>query len=319
MQQQEIRQKAAPATTISITPSTLTKKVGDEFTMEVHMDTAANQLVALQLNISYDPTKLEAEWIHNGTMFPNIISSGKVENGIVSIALSAQNTATPVTGTGLVATIDFKAIANTTTPVSVAFTKDTYAGALSEPSSTNVINLENNATVTIGGGTQGTVTPTPTGGTITPSLTPSLSPTEAATDSATTSAVIIESPTTNESVASDMPVIQGKAPPGSTVTIAVYSEQQITATVTADANGNWTYTVPQALAAGPHTVVVAAQNPSTGQTETATLAFVVSNGTGNGASGSAIPVTGSVEPTILFMGLGMLLLIGGFFVPVLVK
>jgi hypothetical protein len=120
-------------------------------------------------------------------------------------------------------------------------------------------------------------------------------------------------------VATQQPIIKGKAPAGSTITIAVYSTQQITATVTADANGNWTYTVPQALEAGPHTVVVAAQNPTSGQTETATLAFVVSNGTENGASGSAIPVSGSVEPTFILLGLGVLLLISGSLVPVVSK
>ncbi len=316
MRNQEIRQRAAPATTLTLTPSALTKQVGDTFTLEVHMDTAANQVVAVQVSLAFDPTKLEAEWIHNGTMFPNILSSGVVGNGTASIQVGSTNTITPVTGTGLVATINMKALAGTTTPVTVKFaTADTYVGALGE-GSTNVLTSSTPSTITIGGGV--VPTPSPTGN---PSdtLTPTLSPTPESTDSATSSAVTIDSPTKDESIATQKPTIEGKAPPGSTVTIAVYSTQQITATVTADANGNWTYTIPNALETGPHTVVVAAQNPTTGQTETATLAFVVSNGTENGASGSAMPASGSVEPTILLLALGMILLLSGALAPVLIR
>lgn len=315
MHNQELRNRAAPATTLTLTPATLSKQVGDEFTLEVHMDTAANQVVAVQISLSFDPTKLEAEWIHNGTMFPNIITSGVVGNGSASIALGAANTTTPISGTGLVGTIKMKALAGTTTAAQVKFSADTFVGALGE-GSTNVLSSTIPASITIGGGgptpTQGATTPTvnPSG-----TITPTLSPTQEATDSATTSAVTISSPVTNQSVSVATPTIKGKAPPGSTVTIAVYSTQQITATVTADANGNWSYTIPEALEAGPHTVVVAAQNPTSGQTETATLAFVVADGTSNGASGSATPVSGDVEPTLILLGLGALLLVGGSVIP----
>ena len=100
MRNQELRKKAAPATTLTLTPTTITKTVNEEFTLEARMDTAANQIVAVELNITFDPAKLEAEWIHNGTMFPNILSSGTVGNGTASIALGATNTTTPITGTG---------------------------------------------------------------------------------------------------------------------------------------------------------------------------------------------------------------------------
>lgn len=325
---QEIRQRAAPATTLTLTPSSATKQVGDEFVLDVSMNTATNQVVAVQVSLSFDPTKLEAEWIHNGTMFPNIISSGVIGNGSASIALGAANTTTPITGTGVAASVKFKALAATTAPISVKFSADTFVGALGE-GSTNVLTSTVPSTITITTGTAPTLTPTPTTGgssTITPTATPTggagttLTPTPTGTSNATPSAITITSPTANESIVSQTPTIQGKAPAGSTVTIAVYSTQQITATVTADANGNWSYVVPQALDAGSHTVVVAAQNPTTGQTETATLAFVISNGTTTtttSETGEAMPVSGSIEPTILLIGLGVLLLIGGAAIPVL--
>jgi hypothetical protein len=85
----------------------------------------------------------------------------------------------------------------------------------------------------------------------------------------------------------------------------------------ADANGNWTYTLAEPLASGPHTVVVAAQDPNSGTSHTATLAFVVATGSENGASGSAVPVSGSAENTIILLGLGMLFIVSGSVIPLL--
>ncbi len=316
MRSQELRKRAAPATTLSLTPATLTKAVGEDFTLEVKMDTADNQIVAVELNLTFDPTKLQAEWIRNGTMFPNILSSGTVGSGTASIALGATNTTTPITGTGTVATIKFKALAATSAPVSVRFATDTFVGALNE-GSTNALTSSTPATITITDTTGATVTPTTTiSGTVTPTsrFTPTLTPTPTSTASASPSAVTIDSPSKNQSVATDMPTIEGKAPPGTTVTITIYSDP-ITVTVEADANGNWEYTLEEPLESGPHTIVVAAQDPGTGESHTATLAFVVASGNDNGASGSAVPVSGAVENTLFLLGIGMLFMVAGALLP----
>ncbi len=308
MRNQELRKKAAPATTLSLSPATVSKNVEEDFTLEVRMDTADNQIVAVDLSLTYDATKLEAEWIHNGTMFPNILSSGVVGNGTASIALGAPNTTTPITGTGTVATIKFKTLAATTTPVTIRFGPNTFVGALNE-GSTNALTSSIPANITIGGGTTSTVTPTIP-------ITPTLAPDNESTGSATSSAVTIDSPATNESVATTQPTLEGKAPPGTTVTITIYSDP-ITVTVTADANGNWTYTLDEPLTTGPHTIVVAAQDPDTGESHTATLAFVVATGDENGASGSAVPVSGSTENTIILLMVGMFFIVTGSLIPAL--
>lgn len=311
MRNQELRQRAAPATTLKFVPAALTKKVGEEFSLEVHIDTADNQVVAAQLKLLFDATKLQAISITNGTLFPNILSSGVVESGTASIAIGAANTVSPIKGTGTAAVVKFKALAATSSPVSVRFASDTFVGALGE-GSTNVLTSTIPSTITISGEAgQNDATQSAT-------LTPSLTPTPTSTDSASPSAVTILSPVKNESVASPEPLLQGKAPPGSTVTITVYSNP-ITVTVTADANGNWSYQLPQPLAEGPHTIVVAAQDPGSGQTKTATLAFVVASGTENGASGSAIPVTGTVETTMLLLGIGALFIVIGMTIPAVLQ
>lgn len=311
MRGQELRKKAAPATTLTLTPTTVTKAVGEEFTLEARMDTAENQIVAVELNLTFDPTKLQADWIHNGTMFPNILTSGSVGNGTVSIALGATNTTTPITGTGTVATIKFKALAATTAPISVRFAQTTFVGALNEGSN-NALTSSIPSTITITGGTT-TVIPTGTL-TLTPTPTLALDAGNEASDSASSSAVSISSPSNNSSVLTDQPTLKGKAAPGSTVTITIYSDP-ITVTVVTDANGNWTYTLAEPLESGPHTVVVAAADPDTGQSHTATLAFVVADGSENGASGSATPIAGSAENTIMLLGLGALFMMVGSVIP----
>lgn len=303
MRSQELRKKAAPATTLSLTPATLTKTVGEEFTLEAKMNTGENQIVAVDVRLAFDPTKLEALWIRNGTMFPNILSSGVVENGTASIALGAPNTTTPITGTGTVATVRFKTLAATTTPITVRFASDTFVGALNE-GSTNALTSSAPSTITISGGTQST-----------PTLTPILTPTLPATGSASPSAVTIDSPIQNASVTTNQPTLKGKAPAGTTVTITIYSDP-ITVTVTTDTSGNWSYTLTEPLASGPHTIVVAAQDPATGQSKTATLAFVVATGNENGASGSAVPVSGAVENTLILLFIGAVFIITGSFIPI---
>lgn len=329
MRNQELRKKATPATSLSLSPTTVTKNVGEEFTLDVRMDTAENQIVATEIIISYDPTVLRADWIHNGTMFPNILSSGTIEEGTVSIALGATNTTTPIVGTGTVATVKFTTLGPTTSPVSIRFTQDTFVGSLGE-GSTNALVSSIPATVTInegtgtGTGTGTTITPTPTlsagtGGGLDPTPTLAITPTEAAgaSDSASASAVVITSPGNNQSVSTTKPTIAGKAPAGSTVTIAIYSDP-ITVTVQADANGNWSYALDEALEEGPHTIVVAAQEAGSDVTHTATLAFVVASNTGTGdttADTSPIPVTGTSDMLYVFMAVGALFILTGLAIP----
>lgn len=316
MRTQELRKKAAPATSLTLSPSTVAKKVGEEFTLEAKINTAENQVVATEIDLIFDPTKLEAISITNGAKFPNILSSGAVGSGTASITVGAANTTSPITGTGTAAIIKFKALAATTAPISVKFAPETFVGALGE-STTNVLvsSVPSTVTITNPAGTTTQSTPSPTA-IPTPTLIPTLDTSTTASGSATSSAVQITSPTSNESIASNKPDITGKAPPNATVTITIYSTP-VTVTVIADANGNWTYTLPTPLATGPHTIVVAALDPKTNLTKTSTLAFVVSDGTENGASGSAIPISGAVENTIALLGIGLFLIIIGASIPIL--
>lgn len=299
-QSQEIRNKAAPATTLSIIPAISSKKTDDIFSIEITIDTGENQVVASELHLSYDPTKLEAQTITNGPLFPNILASGTIEGGAASITVGAADAKQPVKGTSTVAVVRFKAIAKTDSPTAIKLAPNTFVGGLGE-GAVNVLVGTTPATVTI---TEAEVQATP-------SPTPSAQTSPTATLSAS---LTIISPTKDSTATQEQPTIKGKATPGATITVTVYSTPH-TVTVTADGNGNWSYTPNTALEAGPHNIVASVTDQN-GNTQTATSAFVVaSSGTAiGGATESAIPVSGTVETTLLLLFLGSAFIIIGYFV-----
>ncbi|MEK7141932.1 MAG: cohesin domain-containing protein, partial [Patescibacteria group bacterium] len=147
-QRQEIRKKAAPATTMAVAPASLSKKAGDVFTMEITIDTGENQVVAAELHITFDQTKLEAQTITNGSLFPNILASGTVEPGGASITVGAADAKQPVRGTGTVATVKFLAKEKTDSPSSIKLGSNSFVGGLGE-GATNVLAGTTPASVTI--------------------------------------------------------------------------------------------------------------------------------------------------------------------------
>jgi plastocyanin len=184
---QEVRKKAAPASTLSLIPSTLTKKVGETFTLEAKIDTGSNQVGVVQVRIIYDPAKLQAVDITNGPLAPTISVSGQIDaTGKASITVGARSTTQPITGAGTVAILTMKALAASASPVSVRFVPqpETYANALNEQD--NVLIGTTPATITILNADGTTATAGNENGaspsaTLTPSitLTPSPTPTPA--------------------------------------------------------------------------------------------------------------------------------------------
>ncbi|MBI3577475.1 hypothetical protein HY086_05555 [Candidatus Gottesmanbacteria bacterium] len=316
--QQELRKKAAPATTLAFSPASVNKKVGETFSLEVTIDAGENQVVAAELHIVYDPVKLEAQTITNSTLFPNILTSGTVERGAASITVGAASGAKPITGTGTVAVIRLKALEKTDTPATVRLAQNTFVGSIGE-GQTNVLVGTTPATVTITdpGSGAGSGSASQSAQLIT-SPKPTMSPTPATSSSAaaTTSATLaITNIASGSAITTSIPTIRGKATPGAVVTITIYSTPQ-TVTVKADANGNWSYTPITPLADGSHNVVVSAADAS-GTTKTATTQFVVAAGGSATPSASAtisaqpIPRSGTVSWTLATIAAGLFVFIMG--------
>lgn len=320
-QQRDIRTRAAPATTLTLTPAVQTVNVGDaNLKLNVDIDPGANQVISADIYLTYDPTKLEAKTITNGPSAPRILTSGIIENGTASIKVGAASNAQPIVTRGTIAVITFTAKDATSnfTPALVQFASNTFVGGLNEPTA-NVLIGTTPAKITVTSGTPAltpTLIPTATPqATPTATLTPTLTPTLPASGSAESSpsALQILTPEENADVTTSQPVIQGTAPPGSVVTIVIHSDTTQTVTVTTDAHGNWVFTPTTPLEPGPHSIVVSILTAS-GTTQTTTLTFVVAGAGEAGASESAVPVSGNVETTILLLGLGVLLIASGVLV-----
>lgn len=315
-QQRDIRTRAAPATTLALTPATQSVKVGDTVKLNVTMNPGANQVISADIYLTYDATKLTATAITNGASAPRVLNSGIVGSGTASIRVGAASNAQPITTSGPIAVVTFTAASPTTqiAPAAVQFASNTFVGGLGEET-VNVLIGTTGSKITITG-TAPTITPT-TSPTSTPSatLTPTLTPTLPASGSAesTSSALTLIPLSEDGSTVSAQPVIRGTAPPGSTVTIVIHSDP-ITVVVTADENGNYVYTPTTPLSEGLHEINVSIQTAS-GSTVTTSDSFVV----GQGGGSEALPVSGTIETTILLISLGLILLVSGALIPIFVR
>ncbi len=99
--------------------------------------------------------------------------------------------------------------------------------------------------------------------------------------------VSLLSPFENEAIATEKPVIIGKAPPGTIVSIEVNSEEVIKTEVTADDLGNFSFQVPNNLAEGEHTVTIT--STINGVLKTIKKSFVVSAQTSSSPFYTATP------------------------------
>jgi len=190
--QQDIRSRAAPASTISFNPTTITKPVDEQFTVNIDINTGTNSVTAVKVVVLFDSTKLEATSITNGAFAPKITASGVVAAGNASITVAANSTTSPMQGTGTVAIIRFKGKAATTTPIKLEFDPTTFASGLTE--STNVITTKGTASVIITGTTAAANTA------ISPTATPTAS--NAASQKLTS---ITPTPTTASVIPQDTP------------------------------------------------------------------------------------------------------------------
>lgn len=183
---QETRSRATPATTLKFEPQTVTKNVGDIFTLDIVVTPGSNQISFAKFIITYDQTKLATEGGGIALIPPNpadieaqgftsILEGPTFTPGKITLTASvgtdpqrAIQTTSTVTSTK-VATLTFKAIGQTTGGVAtqVAFDPPPESQLLSlaaaDQVSENVL-LPNNspAQITIGAGAAPTNTPTPT-------------------------------------------------------------------------------------------------------------------------------------------------------------
>lgn len=102
----------ADGPTLALSPATGTFNKGCNFTLTINVDTAGVQTDGTDVILFYDPTRLTANQINNGTIYSeypgNSIDpqAGKITiSGLASVS-------SPFTGSGVLATVDFSVLPN---------------------------------------------------------------------------------------------------------------------------------------------------------------------------------------------------------------
>jgi hypothetical protein len=317
-QQQELRNKAAPATTLSIQPNVTSVSVGETVIWKILINTGSNRVSHVKVSLLFDQTKFEAQSITNGTLAPRIMTQGTVGLGTATITVAAQNGTKPITGQGEIAVLRLKALSGSPTPVTVQFAPDTSVIDTREKP-VNVLLSTQPGSITITGGelvtvTTPSVTPIPTGVSPTLTPTPTSKPLESLlTEPATPSALTLFVDT--EATRGGLPRIRGTAPPGATVTIVIHTTSPQTMVVTANTQGKWETKPTTALASGTYTIVVTALHPTAGTSETLSSTFTIGGNIGgtdvNDATGEELPTSGSTNTTLILIFAGSILVVFG--------
>lgn len=183
--QQEIRSRAAPASTIAFDPATKQARVNDAFNLNITLDTGVNRVATAEISLTFDPQKLTVTKLEPGSFMPHQLAEPVIDNtvgtafiAIDTLSSGASSTDVPLTkqsqGSQPIAVVTLRAKAETgATPTQVGFSQATKAfgetaGTLEPTSLILTSTLGNVARITI---TAVSTTPTPTGG-VTPSPTP---------------------------------------------------------------------------------------------------------------------------------------------------
>lgn len=164
-QNQDFREKAAPATTVYISPANQSKDVGDTFNVSVNMDTGSNQVTGVDIRLKYNPSLIEVTSIQKGlgitvldTPINNLIDNN---TGKISYAIFTVNKANAITGSGVeILKVSGKIKAGASGTASIAFDAGTIISGVSEGQ--NVITGTTPANIMIAGALGPTTAPTAT-------------------------------------------------------------------------------------------------------------------------------------------------------------
>lgn len=159
---------AAAETTLSFSPATTTKNVGDTFTINVEVATGANSVQALDLVFTFNKSIVEVTGVATGGLSANFNEITKTidnVNGKVSYSIGAKpNTTDVIKGNGTIAVITLKALAAGSSTQSWTDASIVIA-ALNE--TTSAYKSGTSGTITVEASTGGTTDPPIGGDTVT--------------------------------------------------------------------------------------------------------------------------------------------------------
>lgn len=168
----EIFAQAAQTATLSLSPSTGTFNPGCSFTASVNLDTGGVETDGTDAILIYDPTRLTATQITNGSIYPDYPGNNiDPQKGTILISGLASVT-TPFKGQGLLASVNFT-VANNAPPgvTEVKFDfdsqnkgKTTDSNVVQRVTVVDVLNSVVNGSYTVGNGSGNCASASPSSG-----------------------------------------------------------------------------------------------------------------------------------------------------------
>jgi len=160
-QRQEIREKAAPATTITLQPATAEAKVGETVNFDVLVNTGTNSLAAVRLDIDYDQSVLQATSLAFSSPLLTILRPINISQPGKVTGSAGVTTGTLISGTGQkIASLSFKVLSTAPSGTTISFNTNTLASsATTEDESTNLIIRKNPATIIVQAAVEPTLPP----------------------------------------------------------------------------------------------------------------------------------------------------------------
>lgn len=206
---QDIREKAAPASTLSIIPASQSKNPGNSFTLNVVANTGENRVTGLDLIINYDNTAVEVTSIAKGSgisAFTNVIKN-QVDNNAGKITYTAFTLESPsaVTGSGVELLVISGKVLNSASQGSYNFTFDQQTALSGSNEGQNVLTGTVKGVITVNAVAINNPTANPT---VTPIV----------TSTPTSSGSTQKSNSTATSTAKPTPTATGSAKPTTTPT-----------------------------------------------------------------------------------------------------
>lgn len=197
---QDLRNRAAPATSFSITPSSQNKTAGESFNFAVVMDTGQNQVSGMDIVINFDPQVFQVDGINKGGQladFIQIISSIDSSTGKISYSAYTADPTKALNGSNISILTVAAQVKSGVSGGTYDFTFHSSSAAAGLGEGQNVLTGTTLGSVVVAGATSeptatptstptqapgGTPTPTPTSGSgATPTPTPTRTPTPTAT------------------------------------------------------------------------------------------------------------------------------------------
>lgn len=145
----------AKAARLYLTPADGTYSIGDEFDLELGIDTGGEESMAADALLNFDSTKLEVVSVVKGSFFPGSDYNIDNDNGRLTIYSFSEQALQTNSGTGVLANITFKALTEGSAAVSfLCETGNDVDSAVWDAQGNDLINCGSNGsgTYTIGSG-----------------------------------------------------------------------------------------------------------------------------------------------------------------------